>query len=150
MIEYLSTNLLWWHWIAFGIALLTLEIFSGTFMMLGLGLAAIIVGAIDVFYPLSIEIQLSIWIGLSVIAIVLWFKYMQDRTVESSGQSNYALETEGVVTQSITANERGKVRFDTPILGDSTWMATSKESLDKDTRIKIIEIKGQLIEVAKI
>ena len=150
MIEYLSTNLLWWHWIAFGIALLTLEIFSGTFMMLGLGLAAIIVGAIDVFYPLSIEIQLSIWIGLSVIAIVLWFKYMQDRTVESSGQSNYALETEGVVTQSITANERGKVRFDTPILGDSTWIATSKESLDKDTRIKIIEIKGQLIEVAKI
>jgi len=150
MIEYLSTNLLWWHWIAFGIALLTLEIFSGTFMMLGLGLAGIIVGAIDVFYPLNIEMQLSIWIGLSVLAVALWFKYMQDKTVESSGQSNYALETEGVVTQSITSNERGKVRFDTPILGDSLWIATSKESLEKDTRIKIIEIKGQLIEVAKI
>jgi len=150
MIEYLSTNLLWWHWIAFGIALLTLEIFSGTFMMLGLGLAAIIVGAIDVFHPLSIELQLSIWIGFSVIAVALWFKYMQDRSIESSGQSNYALDTKGIVTQTILANERGKVRFDTPILGDSTWMATSKESLEKDTRIKIIEIKGQLIEVAKI
>jgi len=150
MIEYLSTNLLWWHWVAVGIALLTLEIFSGTFMMLGLGLAAIIVGVIDVLYPLSIELQLSIWIGLSVIAVALWFKYMQDRSVESSGQSNYTLETEGVVTQSITPNGRGKVRFDKPVLGDTAWMATSKETLAEDERIKIIEIKGQLIEVTKI
>jgi len=150
MIEYLSTNLLWWHWITFGIALLTLEIFSGTFMMLGLGLAAIIVGVIDVLYPIPVEMELSIWIALSIIAVALWFKYMQDRTIESSGQSNYTLETEGIVTQTITPNGRGKVRFDTPVLGDSSWVATSKESLAKDERIKIIEIKGQLIEVAKI
>lgn len=148
MIEYLSTNLLWWHWIAFGIGLLTLEIFSGTFMMLGLGLSAIIVGTIDVFYPISVEMELSIWMILSLIAIALWFKYMKDNSVETSGQSNYSLETEGVVTQEILKNGRGQVRFDTPVLGNTTWAATSKETLTENTRVQIVEVKGQLIVVA--
>jgi membrane protein implicated in regulation of membrane protease activity len=150
MIEYLSTNLLWWHWIAFGLALLTLEIFSGTFIMLGLGLAAIIVGAIDVFYPISIEMELTIWLLLSVVAIALWFKYMKDNRVETSGQSNYSLETLGTVTQEISKNGRGHVRFDTPVLGNTTWAATSKEDLKENTRIKIVEVKGQLIVVASL
>jgi len=150
MIEYLSTNLLWWHWVAFGLALLTLEIFSGTFMMLGLGLAAIIVGAIDILYPISIEMELTIWLLLSVVAIALWFKYMQDNTVESSGQSNYSLETLGSITKNIPQNGRGEVKFDTPVLGNTTWAATSKEDLKIDTRIKIVEVKGQLIVVAAL
>ena len=150
MIEYLSTNLLWWHWIAFGIVLLTLEIFSGTFMMLGLGLAAIIVGTIDVFYPITVEMELTIWLLLSVVAIALWFKYMKDNTVETSGQSNYSLETLGTITQEISENGRGHVRFDTPVLGNTTWAATSKEALKEDTRIKIVEVKGQLIVVASL
>jgi hypothetical protein len=150
MIEYLSINLLWWHWIAFGIALLTLEIFSGTFMMLGLGLAAIIVGVVDVLYPISVAMELTIWMVLSLIAIALWFKYMKDNTVETSGQSNYSLETEGTIIQEIPLNGRGKVRFDTPVLGNTTWLATSKETLPIDTRVKIVEVKGQLIMVASI
>jgi len=150
MIEYLSTNLLWWHWIAFGIVLLTLEIFSGTFIMLGLGLAATIVGAIDLFFPISVEMELTIWLLLSVLAITLWFKYMKDNTIESSGQSNYSLETLGTVTQEISKNGRGHVHFDTPVLGNTTWAATSKENLKEDTRIKIVEVKGQLIVVASL
>jgi len=150
MIEYLSTNLLWWHWVAFGIILLTLEIFSGTFMLLGLGVAAIIVGAIDLFHPISVEMELTIWIVLSIIAIVVCFKYLRDNSIESSGQSNYALDTLGTVTKIIPQNGRGEVRFDRPILGNTIWFATSKEELQKGSRVKIVEVKGQLIEVKKI
>jgi len=75
---------------------------------------------------------------------------MKDDSVEYSGQSNYSLETLGVVEENITANGRGKVRFDKPVLGTTIWTATSKESLESNTRVEIIEIKGQLIEVAKI
>jgi len=150
MIEYLSTNLLWWHWIAFGIGLITLEIFSGTFMTLGLGIAAIIVGTIDVFYPISVELELTIWLILSLIAIMLWFKYMKDNSVETSGQSNYSLETLGTITKEIPVNGRGQVHFDTPVLGNSRWAATAKERLERESRVKIVEVKGQLIIVAKI
>ena len=150
MLEFLSSNLLWWHWIVLGIVLLTMEIFTGTFVLLGLGLSGIVVGIIDVIYPLSLNMELTIWIVLSLLYFVLWFRYMKDNSIEHSGQSNYSLETLGVVEENITANGRGKVRFDTPVLGTTIWTATSKESLEPNSRVKIIEIKGQLIEVAKI
>ena len=150
MLEFLSTNLLWWHWIAFGLILLTLEMFSGTFLMLGLGTSAIIVGVIEVLFPLNLEMQLTIWLVLSVLAIALWFKYMRDNRVEQTGQSNYTLETKGTVTKTIEPNSRGEVKFDLPVLGNTTWIATSKEELPINTRVKIIEVKGQLIEVASL
>ena len=150
MLDFLSTNLFWWHWIVFGIILLTMEMFTGTFMLLGLGVAGIIVGIIDVIYPISLTVALTIWISLSILSIALWFKYMKDNSVETSGQSNYSLETLGTVEKNIKINERGIVSFDTPVLGNSRWTATSKENLTPNTRVKIVEIKGQLIEVAKV
>jgi membrane protein implicated in regulation of membrane protease activity len=78
---------------------------------------------------------------------VLWFKYLKDTNVEYSGQSNYSLTTEGVVEESIKANDRGKVKFDTPVLGNTIWHATSREDILAGSRIKIVEIKGQLIVV---
>ena len=150
MMELLTQNLLWWHWVVLGLALLTIEMFTATFMMLGLGLSAIIVGVIDVIYPISLETEIILWIILSLLSIAIWFKYMQDRTKETSGQSNYSLETLGMVEEKIIINGKGIVRFDTPVLGNTTWTATAKENLDKDTRIRIVMVKGQLIEVASL
>ena len=150
MLEFLSTNLLWWHWIAFGLLVLTLETFSGTFLMLGLGAAAIVVGVTDVLFPMNIEMQLTVWLILSVMTIAWWFKYMTDNAIDKTGQSNYTLETQGVVTKAIEANSRGEVKFDLPVLGNTTWIATSKEKLPINSRVKIIEVKGQLIEVVSL
>ena len=150
MIEFLSTNLLWWHWIVLGIFLLTMEIFTGTFMLLGLGISAIIVGVVDIIYPISTEIEVIVWMILSLLSIAIWFKYMKDTRVETSGQSNYSLDTLGIVEKEIPINGRGIIRFDTPILGNSIWQGTSKEHLEKGCRIKIVAVKGQLIEVASI
>ena len=150
MIELLSTELLWWHWIAFGLFLVTSEIFIGTFMMLGLGVAAMLVGAIDKLFNTSIEFELFLWIMLSLLSLFLWFKYLKNPNVESSGQSNYSLDTLGVVTKSISPNGRGEVKFDTPVLGNTTWFATAKESITENERIKIVQVKGQLIQVAPL
>ena len=150
MLEFLSTNLLWWHWIAFGLVLLILEIFSGTFLMLGLGTSAILVGVVEVLFPMSLEMQLTIWLIFLVITIAWWFIYMRSNRVDKTGQSNYTLETQGTVTKTIEPNGRGEVKFDLPVLGNTTWIATSKEELPINTRVKIIEVKGQLIEVASL
>jgi len=149
MIEFLSTELLWWHWIAFGILLVTTEIFIGTFVMLGLGVAALLVGATDMLFKLSVELELTLWLLLSLASIALWFKYLRTPIVDSSGQSNYTLDTLGVITKEIPHNGRGEVRFDTPVLGNTVWFATSKEPLEEGSRVSIVEVKGQLIEVQK-
>ncbi|HIC79247.1 MAG TPA: NfeD family protein, partial [Sulfurovum sp.] len=67
MLEFLTQHLLWWHWIALGLLLLTMEMFTGTFMMLGLGVAAIIVGLADIIYPIYLEIELLLWMILSIL-----------------------------------------------------------------------------------
>ncbi|KIM06342.1 MAG: hypothetical protein KU29_08730 [Sulfurovum sp. FS06-10] len=150
MLEVLATELLWWHWIVIGIVLIIAEMFTGTFIMLGLGLATILVGVVDNIYPISLEMQLTLWIALSILSIVFWFKYLKDTSVENSGQSNYSLETQGIIEEAIEINGRGMVKFDTPVLGNTHWPATSKTYIPANSRVKIVAIKGQLIEVKEI
>jgi membrane protein implicated in regulation of membrane protease activity len=147
LIEFLNESVLWWHWIVFGIALLILDMTVGTFFILGLGVAAIIVGVIDSFAGTSFTVELSIWMILAILAIAAWFKWLREKPVTDSGQSNYRLDTLGIVVEDIQPHSRGKVTFDTPVLGNTSWHATSKIDIDKNTRVKIVQINGQLIEV---
>ena len=150
MIEFLNETILWWHWIVFGIALLIWDMSMGTFFILGLGVAAIIVGLIDIFVDTSFTVELTIWMILSILAIASWFKWFREEPVTESGQSNYRLDTLGVVMEDIQPHSRGKVTFDTPVLGNSSWHAISKVDIEKGTRVKIVQINGQLIEVEPI
>ncbi|HEY9189493.1 MAG TPA: NfeD family protein [Sulfurovum sp.] len=150
MIEFLNETILWWHWIVFGIALLIWDMSMGTFFILGLGVAAIIVGAIDAWLDISFTAELSIWIVLSILAIAAWFKWFREKPVTESGQSNYRLDTLGVVMEDIQPHSRGKVTFDTPVLGNTSWHAISKVEITKGSRVKIVQINGQLIEVEPI
>ncbi len=150
MIALLNESVLWWHWIVFGIILLILEMSTGTFFMLGLGIAAIIVGLIDTTMNTSFTVELSIWMVLSILAIAAWFKWFREPPLTDSGQSNYRLDTLGIVMEDIQPHSRGKVTFDTPVLGNTSWHAISKVDIDKDTRVQIVQINGQLIEVEPI
>ena len=150
MIAFLNETVLWWHWIVFGIVLLIIEMNTGTFFILGLGVAAIIVGVLDTLLGTSFTAELGIWMVLSVLAIAAWFKWFREPPVTDSGQSNYRLDTLGTVLEEIHPHARGKVTFDSPVLGNTSWHATSKVDLDKNTRVKIVEINGQLIEVEPV
>lgn len=147
MVEYLNETVLWWHWIVLGLFLLILEMNTGTFIILGLGLAAIVVGILDLAIPMSFTTEIVIWMGLSILALWAWKKWFKVEHVSNSGQSNYSLDTLGTVIEEIEPHSRGKVTFDTPILGNTTWTATANTSISKNSRVKIVEVHGQLIEV---
>ena len=147
MIEFLNDTILWWHWIVFGIILLIVDMTLATFFILGLGAAAVIVGAIDLLVMTTFTQELSIWMILAVLIIAGWFKWFRQNPVTQSGQSNYRLDTLGTVTETIQPHSRGKVTFDTPVLGNTSWHATSKITIEVDTRVQIVQINGQLIEV---
>jgi len=86
MIEFLNETVLWWHWIVLGVILLILEMNMGTFFMLGLGVAAILVGIIDNLIGTSFKTELFIWMVLSVLSIAAWFKWFRAKpiTVDST------------------------------------------------------------------
>jgi len=150
LVAFLNETVLWWHWIVLGLFLLILEMSTGTFIILGLGIAAIIVGLLDLSIPMSFTSEIVTWTGLSILALWAWKKWFKVEHVSNSGQSNYNLDTLGTVMKAIEPHSRGKVTFDTPILGNTTWTATSNTSISKNSRVKIVEVHGQLIEVTNI
>ena len=147
MIEFLNQTILWWHWIVIGLVLLILEMNTGTFVILGLGIAAILVGILDISLHLSFTSEVVTWTILSVLSLLAWKKWVKVEHVSNSGQSNYSLDTLGTVIEPIAPHSRGKVTFDTPILGNTSWTATSTQNIQTGARVKIVEIHGQLIEV---
>ena len=150
MIAFLNEVVLWWHWIIFGIVLLLVEMSIGTFFILGLAVAAILVGIIDLLFLTAFNTELLIWIIFSLLAIAAWFKWFREPHQTDSGQSNYRLDTLGIVLEEIEPHNRGKVKFDSPVLGNTAWHATAKVKIEKDTRVKIVQINGQLIEVEPV
>ncbi|MDD5359328.1 MAG: NfeD family protein [Sulfurovaceae bacterium] len=147
MIDFLNEVVLWWHWIILGILLIIIELGIGTFFILGLGIGAILVGILDLLIGLSFTGALGLWILFSIVAIIIWFKYYKETTISTSGQSNKSFDTIGTVSKEIKAHGRGEVVFDTPVLGNTSWDATSKHNIEVGSRVTIKEINGQLIVV---
>ena len=150
MLTFLDTSVLWWYWIVVGLVLLILEINTGTFVILGLGIASVLVGLLDYAMPMTFMKQILMWIALSLFWLWAWKRWVKEKDVSDSGQSNYNLDTLGTVTQAIEPHNRGKVTFDTPVLGNTSWTATATQSIAKDARVKIVDIHGQLIEVTPL
>jgi membrane protein implicated in regulation of membrane protease activity len=149
MIEILLTQTLWWHWIVFGLVLIVAEIVMPLFVIIWFGLSAIIVGVVDLAFETSFMNELTLWMILSLILLYVWFRFLKDKSSTPSGQSDYKLDTKGVVIEAIPHGERGKVRFEAPVLGSSEWHATSDVTLEKGTVVRIEDINGQLIKVKK-
>jgi len=150
MFDMLNEIVLWWHWIVFGLVLLVVELMSGTFFVLTFAVAAILVGFISFLMLISFNSELFLWIILSFIGVSIWFKWLRDKKNPKSGQSNYRFDTKGTVVKEILPNRRGEVVFDIPVLGNTTWVATSDEDLKEGSRVEIVEVNGQLIKVKKL
>jgi membrane protein implicated in regulation of membrane protease activity len=120
------------------------------FFFLGLGVAAIVVGTIDSFFPITLSVELFIWALLSIAYFLLWKKWFKEEEVSNIGQSDYSLNTQGTVTKTITPTQRGEVSFDTPVLGSTLWIASAKETIESGSRIAIVDVRGQIIEVTPL
>ena len=148
MVEFFTQYITWWHWVVLGIFFIILEMATGTFVVLGFGIAAILVGLLDLMLNMNFLLEVIIWIVLSIVIIAISFKYFKAQpTVSNTGQSNFGFDTLGTVTKAIAPHTRGTVRFDTPVLGNSSWSATSDLELEVGTRVTIHEVQGQLLSV---
>ena len=79
MIEYLSSNIFYWHWIVFGLALISAELFATFFVMIWLGLASIVVGILQLAIGIDLSIQLIIWLSLSISFLFFWHKLLPSK-----------------------------------------------------------------------
>lgn len=150
MFEWLNANIVWWHWIVFGLLLIGLEVLATTFLMLGIGVSAIITGAVTYLFGLSFAVELLLWSVLSALFFALWYRFIRQKNVTQSGQADYRLDTQGTVTEAIRPPGRGRVVFDLPVLGNREWPAFADKVVEADEKVRIVDVSGQLIKVIAI
>ena len=143
-----------WHWVVFGIALVVSEAFLATFFILWFGVAAVIVGGLLLVLPaLPLPWQVFMWSLLSVSVAVAWFKYLKPLAVDrtKAGLSLEALTGEvGQVLKVPTAENRGTLRFPAPLLGNDEWLIISQDQLEIGDRVSVSAISGNALIVAKV
>lgn len=146
-------ELVYWHWLVFGIILVIAEIFVPSFTIFWFGLGAIVVGLIKAAFPaLGFAAEIAIWIVSSCVFTLLWFKYFKPRMVDktSAGIAREAVIGEtGQVIRQPAEGVRGMVRFATPVLGDEEWEFICEQDVELGDRVSIRDISGNTLIVIK-
>jgi len=148
--DFLNTHVLWWHWVVFGLLLVIGELLSGTFLLLGIGIAAVVTGLLGWFWPLSFTAELLLWSAGTAGVVVFWYRHFRRASDTESGQSGYRVDTPGTVTEAIEPPGRGRVLFDAPVLGNREWPAYADRPIAQGARVRIVEVSGQMIKVEEI
>ena len=146
-------KLLYWYWLVFGMVLIIAELFMPSFTVFWFGLGAILVaGALVVLPDLAISWQLFIWAIASCILTFLWFKFlkplMADRTKAGISREAILGET-GQVIKIPEQENRGIVRFTTPLLGADEWPFICEQNLALGDRVTVQDISGNTLIVKK-
>ena len=156
--EVAMMEMLWmiepWHWLVLGFVLLIIEMFVPTFACLWFGAAAIIVAALAWLLPISVSVQVIIWLVLSAAFLVVWFKFVKplsvDRTKAGLGGSVIVGET-GMIVVSPQPDHAGVVRFSVPIVGAAEWMCrTTGEVIAVGERVVVTDIIGNELIVSSM
>jgi len=143
-----------WHWLVLGFLLLIVEMFVPTFASLWFGAAAIIVAALTWLLPIELSVQIVIWLVLSAVFLVVWFKFIKplsvDRTKAGLGGSVIVGETGMIVLQPQPARA-GVVRFSVPIVGAAEWMCRTRgEVVAVGDRVVVTDIVGNELIVSSM
>ena len=138
-----------WHWWALGGVLGALEILAPGFVLIWLGLAALIVGALLLAWPdMPFAIQLLAYAGFAVVSVFVWFYWVKKRPVESdrphlNRRTEQLIGRRAPVIEPIV-NGRGRIK-----IGDGTW-AVSGPDMPAGHMVEIVGADGTLLEVTPV
>lgn len=142
----------WWIWIVGGIGLILAELVVPSFFIIWFGLGALLVGLLALLLPeLSLTAQLATWTIASLAMVVLWFKvFKQSFNKTRVGTADGEVIGEiGLLVGAVAPFQRGKVRFQRPILGAEEWVCLADTAIAAGERVRIIAVEGSFLKVSK-
>ncbi len=147
-------TILWWHWLTFGLILISAELFIPSFTIIWFGLGACLVGLFLCLLPeSSFTVQLFTWTATSSVLTLLWFRVLKPKMVDktTAGMSQEAILGEAgmVIKSNLTSLDKGRVRFTLPVLGAEEWDFTSVDLLQPGDYVRVSGIDGHVLKVEK-
>jgi membrane protein implicated in regulation of membrane protease activity len=143
----------WWHWVVAGVALVLAELAVPAFFIIWFGLGALLVGGVLLVAPaLTLTAQIALWTAASVAMALLWFRvFRPGRQTTPAGTANgEAIGEIGLLVGAVAPFERGRVRFQRPLLGADEWVCMAESEIPAGTRVKVVAVEGSFLKVAKI
>ena len=142
----------WWHWEIAGLALVLLELAVPAFFVIWFGFGAMLVGLVLLLAPgLALSAQIGVWVLASVAMTVLWFrvfKRSQHKTLVGTAAGEVIGEI-GLLVSAVAPFERGKVRFQRPVLGAEEWACVAESAIAAGERVRVVSVEGSFVKVAK-
>lgn len=141
----------WWYWIVGGIALVLAELIVPSFFIVWFGLGALIVGLLALAFDLSLPAQLATWTLASLAMVWLWFKVFRQsfqKTRAGTADGDVIGEV-GLLVGAVAPFQRGKVRFQRPLLGADEWTCLADVPIATGERVRVISVEGSLLKVGK-
>jgi membrane protein implicated in regulation of membrane protease activity len=139
-----------WHWMAFGVLVMLVEVLVPGVIFLWLGIAAVITGLLLAAIPsMSWEIQAVLFAVLSVVAIFIGRRIVSARqaptdhpTLNKRGRT--LLGTHHIL-DTATAGGRGRIRA-----GDTVWLLAVRpegQELAEGARVTVVDVNGTTLIV---
>jgi membrane protein implicated in regulation of membrane protease activity len=143
-------ELQWWIWLVLGFGLILLELVLPTFFIIWFGIGAVAVGVIAGVWPgLSLASELIIWVVLSSLTVALWFKVFKPRQVDKRWTADDVIGEVGLLVAPVSEFQKGRVRFQKPILGNEEWTCIANADIATGERVRILAIEGNTVRVGK-
>ena len=142
----------WWHWIVGGIAMIVAELAVPSFFIIWFGLGALFVGLLMLPLPgLSLTAQLATWTASSLAMVALWFRVFKPgfEKTRSGTATGEAIGEIGLLVSAVAPFERGKVRFQRPVLGSEEWVCLADSAIAAGERVKVVSVEGSFLTVSK-
>jgi len=141
----------WWHWIVGGIVLVLAELVIPSFFIVWFGLGALLTGLLTLAFDLSVTAQLATWTLASLAMVGLWFRVFKQSFVKTRiGTADGEVIGEiGLLVGAVAPFERGKVRFQRPVLGSEEWVCLADTAIAAGERVKVVAVEGSFLKVGK-
>ncbi|WP_018989404.1 NfeD family protein [Aromatoleum toluclasticum] len=145
-------NIEWWHWTVIGFALILAELALPSFFLIWFGIAGLALAFVLFVAPgLSLTAQLATWTALSLAMVVLWFRvfkpgFHKTRIGTSAGE---VIGEVGLLVGAVAPFQRGKVRFQRPLLGAEEWVCLAENPIAAGERVRVVAVEGSFLKVVK-
>ena len=138
-----------YFWLAIGFFLMTAEVVTPGFILFFFGLAAVLVGILCFFIPLSETLQLLLFAAFSIVTLLTLRKQMKTLFTGRSrdGAASFddaCIGNHAIVTSRIAAPLEGKVE-----LNGVLWNATADEVLEAGTPVEVVDRAGLSLTVRR-
>ncbi|WP_397576758.1 NfeD family protein [Sphingorhabdus sp.] len=145
MAEWLDTISTHWFWLSLGLVLGVAEMVAPGFFLMWLGLAALIVGGLDYFLPITVAYQVAMFAILSVLTVFAGKKFLRENPIETEdaklNDRGARLTGEIVTVVEAITNGNGRVK-----VGDSVWSARGVDAAI-GSRVRVTGADGAVLLV---